>query len=62
MSEAPQNLMQKIFGIGDNKQSQPETPQSPTAPETAEPKKKNLLEKIFGGGDNKPAQPATPPQ
>jgi penicillin-binding protein 1B len=59
--ESPLNVVKKIFGIGDdNKQAEPETPQSPTTPDTTEPKKKTLLQKIFGGGD-KPAQPATPP-
>jgi penicillin-binding protein 1B len=63
MSEAPQNVLEKIFGIGGNKQpesTEPQPPATPEAPET-EPKKKNILEKIFGGGDNKQTQP-TPPQ
>jgi penicillin-binding protein 1B len=59
--EASQSLIQKIFGIDGNKQPQTTEPQSPTAPDTAEPKKKTLIQKIFGGGD-KPAQPAPPPQ
>jgi penicillin-binding protein 1B len=64
MSEAPQNVLEKIFGIGGNKQPLATEPQPPATPETpeTEPKKKNILEKIFGGDNNKPAQPATPPQ
>jgi penicillin-binding protein 1B len=62
MSEAPQNVLEKIFGIGGNKQPQATEPQPPANPETpeTEPKKKNIFEKLFGGGDSKQAQPASP--
>jgi penicillin-binding protein 1B len=66
--ESPLTAIKDFFGIGGDK-SQPQTaPQSTTAPDTTEPKKKNILEKIFGGGgDSKqsqpaPPQPASPPQ
>ncbi len=61
MSEAPQNMLEKIFGIGGNKQPQTSEQPAPTTPDTTEPKKKSILEKIFGGGDDKATQPATPP-
>jgi len=64
MSEAPQNLMEKIFGIGGNKQPPTTEQPAPSATDSTEPKKKNILEKIFGGGgdNSKQAQPATPAQ
>jgi len=39
------NIVQKIFGLGGDKNAAPETNPDGT------PKKKNLLQKIFGGGD-----------
>jgi penicillin-binding protein 1B len=76
MSESPQTLIQKIFGIGgsnpstpDSTQPQPNAPGTPpsgNAPDTTQSpqKKKNIFQKIFGGGadKNKQPQPATPPQ
>jgi penicillin-binding protein 1B len=63
MSEAPQNVLEKILGIGGNQQPQVNDAQPAVTPNTpaTEPKKKSLLEKLFGGGgDNKQAPPASP--
>ena len=69
MNESPQNLIQKIFGIGGNnntsqQQQAPDLPNPDENPATADPaqqKKPGFFRKLFGGGDkNKQQQP--PPQ
>ena len=63
MSESPQSVFQKVFGIGNNKSPQsPEdqlspddTPAVPADPNT--PKKQNFFRKLFGGGDKNKQQP-----
>lgn len=69
MTESPQNFIQKLFGIGGSKPTNPDgsetavpiTRQSPNAPPDANnpdnslppQKKKNIFQKIFGGGNDK---------
>jgi penicillin-binding protein 1B len=74
MSETPQNLVQKLFGLGgsSNSESTPaaeiNTPPNGNAPEPtqpgqpAQPKKKNFFQKIFGGGGDKNKQQQQPQQ
>jgi len=64
MSESPQSVMQKIFGIGgnNNPQPQPDLPSPDEAPavplDPAQPKKKGFFHKLFGGDDRNNPQPA----
>ena len=75
MGDTPQNLLQKIFGLGGHSDSpQPATPNPdgnaapdvPPAQQTAP--KKNIFKRLFGTGDKKtktpsdPNDPADPPQ
>ncbi len=74
MNEGPQNILQKLFGLGGSKHTeepggsdtkQPDTDGN-SAPEIAPPaqpqQKKNIFRRLFGGGDKKAAPPSgTPP-
>jgi len=73
MSESPQSVLQKIFGIGGNNSSPPapdlpspdEAPAIPADP--SKPNKQGFFHKLFGGGDKSkqpaPQQPSpAPPQ
>jgi len=73
MSESPQSVLQKIFGIGggNSSQSAPDLPSPDEAPavpaDPSKPKKQGFFRKLFGGGDKSkqpsPRQPSpAPPQ
>ncbi|MBB5055577.1 penicillin-binding protein 1B [Granulicella aggregans] len=66
MGESQQNFFQKLFGIGGDKQPEPQPTQpgpntdgnaAPDVPGQQPQQKKNIFKRIFGGGD----KPKTPP-
>lgn len=68
MSESPQSIIQKMFGIGGNgSQQTPDLPNPDEAPavpaDPNQPKKPNFFRKLFGGGDKgkQTHQPPPPP-
>ena len=65
MSESPQSVMQKIFGIGgnNNPQSQPDLPSPDEAPaaDPDQPKKPGFFRKLFGGSNKQQPPPQQQP-
>lgn len=73
MSDTPQSLVEKLFGIGGSSNTtQPDGTSASPAPKTdidgniipdqTPPKKKGFFRKLFGGGDDKNKQQQPPPQ
>ncbi len=64
MSESPQSVFQKMFGIGGSN-PQPDQPNPDDAPNVPAdpnaPKKQNFFRKLFGGGNKQPAPQQQPP-